>query len=76
MHGIALLSLLTWLPIGGGVLVLLLGDTRARLARWLALLVSLATLSLCVPLWQRFDATTASFQFIERLPWISQLHAD
>ena len=72
----ALLSLLTWLPIGGGVLVLLLGDERAWLARWLSLLVSLATLALCVPLWHGFDPTTANFQFVERLPWISQLHAD
>ena len=76
MHGIALLSTLTWLPIGGGLLVLLLGDKRARLARWVALLVSLATLALCVPLWQGFNAATANFQYIERLPWISQLHAD
>jgi NADH-quinone oxidoreductase subunit M len=76
MHGIDLLSLLTWLPIGGGLAVLAVGDAHARLARWLALLVSLATLALCVPLWQGFDHGTASFQFVQRLPWINQLHAD
>jgi NADH-quinone oxidoreductase subunit M len=76
MHGIDLLSLLIWLPVGGGLAVLAVGDAHARLARWLALIVSLATLALCLPLWQGFDATTASFQFIRRLPWIPQLHAE
>ena len=76
MHRIDILSLLIWLPIGGGVALLLLGEARARAARWLALLVSLATLLLCVPLWHGFDTTTAVFQNIERLHWIRQLHAD
>jgi NADH-quinone oxidoreductase subunit M len=74
--GLSLLSTLVWLPIGGGLLTLLIGDSRARVARWFALAVSLVTLLLCVPLYQGFDHTTASFQFIERLAWIRQLHAE
>ena len=76
MHGRDLLSLLIWLPIAGGVATLLLGDAHARLARWCALSVALLTLVLCLPLWQNFATTTASFQFVERLNWIRQLHAD
>src|SRR5579862_518961 len=76
MHVAQILSLLIWLPIGGGVVLLLLGESHARLGRWLALLVSLATLLLCVPLWHGFDTTTAAFQQVERLNWIRQLHAD
>ena len=76
MHGIDILSLLIWLPIGGGLALLVLGDANARLARWLALLVALATFVLCLPLWQGFDTATASFQYVERLSWINQLHAD
>ena len=76
LHDLDILSLLIWLPIGGGVVVLAIGDGRARLARWVALLVALATLALCVPLWLEFDTTTAAFQYLERLSWISQLHAD
>jgi NADH-quinone oxidoreductase subunit M len=76
MHGIDILSLLIWLPIGGGVATLLIGDQRAGLARWCALLVSLATFALCVPLWQGFATATAGFQYVERLSWISSLHAD
>ena len=71
-----LLSWLVWLPVGGGLAALLLGDTRAGAARWLSLLVSLATLALCVPLYQHFDAGTAAYQFVERLPWISSFNAE
>ena len=58
MH-LPLLSILTWLPVLGGVAVMLIGDTRASLARWVALAVSLAALAFSVPLWNQFDATSA-----------------
>jgi NADH-quinone oxidoreductase subunit M len=76
MHVTALLSWLIWLPVAGGLAVLLLGDARASAARWLSLAVSLATLALCLPLYQGFDASTAAFQFVERLPWISSFNAE
>ncbi len=76
MQGIALLSTLIWLPVAGGVLTLLIGDARARAARWVALLVSLATLALTVPLWAQFDTGTAAWQFVERLPWIPMFRAE
>jgi len=75
MHVQALLSILTWLPIMGGLATLLIGDAQPRLARWCALAVSLITLALCVPLYAGFDSSTAHFQFLERLRWIPQLHA-
>ena len=73
MHG--LLSLLIWLPIGTGVLILLLGERNVLAGRWLALLGSLATLALAVPLWSSFDPSTAALQFPENLPWISRFNA-
>ena len=76
LHGLDILSLLIWLPIGGGALLLVLGDQRATLARWCALIVALVSFVLCLPLWQGFDTATASFQYVERLSWITQLHAD
>ena len=75
MHVTHLLSWLTWLPVTGGLVLLILGDSRAGVARWLALLVTLITLLLCVPLWQGFDHSTAAFQYLERTTWIPQLHA-
>jgi NADH-quinone oxidoreductase subunit M len=71
-----LLSLVIWLPIAGGLLALLMGDTRAPAVRWLALVVSLLTLALCVPLYTGFDNGTAAFQFVERLPWIPTFKAE
>ena len=74
--GASLLSLLVWLPIGGGLLVLALGDQRVAAARWLALAVALVALILCVPLYLGFNNGTAGFQFVERYHWIRQFNAD
>jgi NADH-quinone oxidoreductase subunit M len=76
MQGNALLSTLIWLPVAGGVLTLLIGDARARAARWVALLVSLLTLGLAVCLWSRFDASTSVWQFVQRVPWIEMFRAE
>ena len=73
MHG--LLSMLIWLPVGAGLGVLLLGDRNILAGRWLALLASLATLALTVPLWAAFDAGSAVPQLTERLPWIPRFDA-
>ena len=73
MHG--LLSILIWLPVAAGVLILLLGDRNIGAGRWLALLGSLATLALALPLWSGFDPTTAALQFPEKLPWIPRFSA-
>src|SRR4029078_12018528 len=72
----SLLSVLIWLPIVGGILVLLLGDKRLPAARWVALLAALATLALCVPLYCGFDDSTSAFQFRVRYEWIPAFHAD
>jgi NADH-quinone oxidoreductase subunit M len=73
MHG--LLSILIWLPIAAGVLIVLLGDRNIVAGRWLALLASVATLALSVPLWSSFDTGTAALQFPEKLPWIPRFDA-
>ena len=70
-----ILSWLVWLPIAAGALVVLLGDRRIAVGRWLALAVTLATLALCVPLWCSFDRATAALQFVEREPWIGAVNA-
>jgi len=75
MGRIGLLSIVIWLPIAGGIVTLILGDTRAQAARWAALLSSLATLAACAPLYAGFANGTPNFQFIERAPWIPVLHA-
>ena len=70
-----LLSLQIWLPIIGAVFVLLLGsDQYPGRARRLALLINLATLGLCIPLWTHFDSSLSTMQFTEALSWVPMLH--
>jgi NADH-quinone oxidoreductase subunit M len=70
-----ILSVLVWLPIAAGVLLLLVGDRNASLGRWIALAASLATFVIGVLLWREFDPTTASMQFFEQQPWIGAFNA-
>ena len=71
-----LLSILVWLPIAGGVVVLAMGDdndaasARANAMRWTALAASVLTFVLSIGLYTGFDTTTAAMQFVERAPWI------
>jgi len=70
-----ILSWLVWLPIAAGLAVLLLGDRRIAIGRWVALGATLAVLALCLPLWRAFDASTPALQFVERKPWIGVISA-
>lgn len=67
-----LLSLLIWIPILGGSVVLATANLHwSSRSRLLALLTSLVTLGLCVPLYRHFDATTSAMQYVELIPWIT-----
>ncbi|MGI9239076.1 MAG: NADH-quinone oxidoreductase subunit M [Woeseiaceae bacterium] len=74
-----LLSYLVWLPIVGGVALLVIGDgddtnsSQGRLMRMTALVVSLLTLVLSIGLYAGFDNAEAGMQFVERLSWIEAL---
>jgi len=70
-----ILSILIWLPILGGVLILSTGgDRNAQLAKKLALGFSAGTFLLSLSIYTDFDITTASMQFVERYKWIEPLH--
>jgi NADH-quinone oxidoreductase subunit M len=66
----SLLSLVIWTPILGGVLVLLVGDKKPAAARGVALLISILTFLLTLPLYTQFNADTHLMQFVERNSWI------
>ncbi len=66
-----LLSLVVWVPIIGGLLVLLTGSGRSGLeAKVLSLLVALLTFALSIPLYSGFDSSSHAMQFVELAPWI------
>ena len=75
MHGFGLLSVLIWLPILGGLVVLALGERSIVLGRWVALLTALASFGISIPAYTGFDTHTVGLQFAERLPWITSLNA-
>jgi len=65
------LSLVIWVPILAGVIVLATGsDRNAALARWLALAGALLGLIVAIPLATGFDTTTSAMQFVEKAAWI------
>jgi NADH-quinone oxidoreductase subunit M len=71
-----LLSVLVWLPIMAGILVLALGSGQsARMAKSVALAASVLTFVLSIPLYTGFDVFTSDMQFVERLAWISRFEA-
>ncbi len=65
-----LLSLVIWIPIVGGLVVLAIGDKRPSAARWTSLVVALVTFLISIPLWTGFDPSTAAMQFGEHASWI------
>lgn len=71
---IPLLSLIIWLPVLGALSVLCLGrgGQRVQLLRILALLFSLLSLLLCIPLYLGFDVHSSAMQFVENIAWIPQ----
>ncbi|EKD74318.1 MAG: hypothetical protein ACD_45C00004G0008 [uncultured bacterium] len=72
-----LLSLLIWLPVIGAIAVLLTGgDQHASIARVIAIVVGIANLLLCIPLYLGFDPNSFAMQFQENYLWIRayQIH--
>ena len=62
------LTATTFLPLVGAVLILLVGSER--LARWIALAATVATLAVSVPLYRYFDKASSALQFVESRDWI------
>ncbi|MEW5790201.1 MAG: NADH-quinone oxidoreductase subunit M [Pseudomonadota bacterium] len=71
MQELPILSLAIWLPILTGILTLLAGEGRPQLVRWIALLGTVLTFVITLPLYSQFDASTAAMQFVEKKPWIA-----
>ena len=70
-----LLSLAIWTPIAFGVVLLALGrDSQARAVRWLALVGSVVSFLLTLPLYSGFQLGTSAIQFVEKAPWIERFN--
>jgi len=67
-----ILSLLIWLPIFGGGIVIFVGNARPETARWLSVVISIIVFILSIVLLNDYDSSTHAMQFIEKYSWISQ----
>ena len=64
-----------WLPIAFGVVLLAIGrDRNAALVRVIALVGSLVSFAVTLPLISGFNDTTAAMQFVELRPWIERFN--
>ncbi len=73
--GFPLLSLLTFLPLVGGAVIMMIRGPEAAVAanaRWAALWTSLIVFALSLVLWFKFDTSSAGFQFVEEVAWLPQ----
>lgn len=75
LFGFPLLSIIIWLPIFFGLIVLAIGNNRnTLLPRWLALVGSVIGLLVALPLYTRFDPTLSTMQFVEQYVWFERLN--
>ncbi|MGH6726771.1 MAG: NADH-quinone oxidoreductase subunit M, partial [Pseudolabrys sp.] len=69
-----ILSVVTFLPLLGALLVMLLSHGNDGLgkgtARWIAMWTTLVTFAISLVMVARFDPTSPEFQFVEKYPWL------
>lgn len=71
-------TLLSWIifsPLIIAFLALLLPKNKSQLARPLAIVSSLISLALALYLWNQFDSTSSSYQFVQNINWIPMIGA-
>ncbi len=69
------LSLAIWTPIVFGAVLLAFGkESQAQLVRWIALIGSVISFLVTLPLYTGFKLGTAEMQFVEKSPWIERFN--
>ena len=72
-NSISFLSAAIWIPILTGLFLLSFGNDRnPGIVRGVSLAGGLAGLLATLPLYTRFDTTSAKMQFVEQMPWIER----
>ena len=63
-----ILTVTTFLPLAGALLIILIRNDL--LIKWIALVTTVATFIVSLPIYTHFDKTTYKMQFVEIHPWI------
>lgn len=69
-----LLSLITFTPLAGAILLLFVPGWNKRAVRVIATLFTAVPLALSVWLATQFDVASPGIQFLRKIPWISAFH--
>jgi NADH-quinone oxidoreductase subunit M len=67
-----ILSAVIFMPIVGALAILLLNRANESLIKWSALIFSVLTFIISLPLFTQFDKTTYAMQFVEKHEWIPE----
>ena len=68
--GFNILSLITFFPLAGALLIATQNPVAKGNARWIALYTTLFTLGATLYLWANFDYANPGFQFVEEMEWL------
>jgi NADH-quinone oxidoreductase subunit M len=68
--GFNILSLVTFFPLAGALLIAAQNPVAKGNARWIALYTTLFTLGVALYLWANFDYANSGFQFVEDMEWL------
>jgi NADH-quinone oxidoreductase subunit M len=74
MTGFPWLTVITFLPLAGAVVLLVFPPTALRPMRWWSLLVTVATLGLSLGMLSAYSTNASGFQLVDRATWVSSLN--
>lgn len=72
-----ILSLAIWTPVLFGAILLMIGrDEQVTSVRWVALIGSIISFLVTLPLYTGFDNATSAMQFVEKTGWIARFNVN
>ena len=69
-----ILTLITFIPLAGGMLILFIPREKHSAIKWTALVFSLPSLVLSILLWIWYDPSKPGMQFVQNVRWIEALN--
>ena len=73
MRNLPLISLITFVPLAGAIVIAFLDSSKARRIKTVALGTAFLDFLLCVFLFVRFDVSVPFMQFVEKQSWIESI---
>jgi len=68
------LTLITFVPVAGMVLILALPGAMKNAFKWIAAAATVPQLLIAIHLYEHFDTTTSAVQFAEKASWMPSYH--